>query len=185
MDKKINIWRLLAVVFILAITVLVLWKTGLLTGSSFVLVSEESLEYSDDNFSFQYPTDYEVVKFEDRGDRLGTVRIRKGDIAIELEHNVGSDKSAYEYAGTMYESRDSHKYNQAPKEIVNENIEGYYLTRFIQNEEFNSLVDEAFFDTSKGVFELSMGLLNREEQRSYNEGHQAFLLLLNTLEVKF
>lgn len=149
------------------------------------VIPENYQEYSNENFYFKYLPGYEVLKFDDDEGRLGTIRIRVTDNTyIDLEHMAGYTESALEMAERMNSSRDHHAHNRSPQEIPNKNLEGYYGTRFLKNIDFSSLQDYAYFDTSKGLFELSISFIN-DDQELYDRGHQAFLLILNTLEVKF
>lgn len=171
---------LLIIPFIAIFTFLIVAK---LTEQGFVM-PDNLQEYSDDNFSFKYPQGAEVFKFNDTDERLGTIRIKtSNNIDIDLEHNVGSTESASDYVEQLYSFADNHKYNQSPAKIPNNNIQGDYATRFLQNEEFNILSEYAVFDTSKGQFQLKMGLFS-DEQESYTQAHNDFLLILRTIEVK-
>jgi len=147
------------------------------------VIPEKYQEYSDENFYFKYQGT-EVIKFDDDGEHIGTIRIKVTDkIQINLEHMVGYTESPYEMAQELDSYGDNHMYKKSPREIPNENLKGYYGTRFVQNIEFSVLNDYAIFDTPKGIFKLSMGLTG-EDQELYSQGHQVFLLILNTLEVK-
>ena len=76
--------------------------------------------------------------------------------------------------------------NKSPRKISNKNVKGYYFIRYLANIEFSILKDCAFLDTSKGLYEISMGLLNEDiDSFLYNKGHDAFLMILNTLKTNF
>lgn len=140
------------------------------------------LTYSDEKFTFFYPMGAKVYKFDN-----GTIRVvlSDQDIHIDLERRYYNPDSfsAKQLAGDYYKLRTINLHNSSPKKSNNPNINAYVLTRYLQNIEFNILSDQAFIDSSEDVYILKMSLIG-ESMSKYNEGHKAFNLILNSLNIK-
>lgn len=145
-------------------------------------IDPNHLTYSDEKFTFFYPMEAKVYKFDN-----GTLRVTLSDqdTYVDLEKiNFNDDSySIKQLADNNYESRTINLRNSSPKKSNNPNINAYVLTRYLKNVDFNMLADEAFIDSSENVYTLKMGLIG-EDISKYNEGHKAFNLILNSLEIK-
>ena len=171
------------VLFFTGILYIAFFKSDIFIPTEEYVMPQEYLEYSGKDFSFKYPKGFTVVEF----DTSGTVRVLDigTGIYIDLERN-NDDKNALNMARSLYLVTTEHEANKSPRKISNNNVKGYYFTRYLENIEFSILKDSAFLDTSKGLYEISMGLLNEDiDSFLYNKGHDAFLMILNTLKTNF
>lgn len=177
--KKKNVSLIGILVLLVTIVFVLIWKFK--SPEEFIIPSKYK-EYSDENFYFKYPESAYIVNFADDEEDIGTIRVIVDDnINVDLDPVYGAS-NAFKETQQYYFGRAKDWRNRAPRKIPNKNLKGYYATRFGQNVEFSFLQDYAFFETSNGLFELSM---SPREFESYSKGHRAFKLILNTLEVKF
>lgn len=178
--KKNSPLFLIVIVTVVIIAVFFLFKGNLFQNK--YQKDTNHLTYSDEKFTFFYPMGAKIYKFDN-----GTIRVDLSDqdIYIDLEKKFYNPDSlsAKQLADDYFESKTINPKNSSPKKSKNPNINAYVLTRYLQNVEFDILSDQAFVDFSEDVYTLKMGLIG-ENISKYNEGHKAFNLVLNSLEIK-
>jgi hypothetical protein len=170
------------VIILLCGLVLIVLNTDIFKKKNDVFIIPEEYEvYENELFNFKYPESFEVVELERDGVKAYVVQSSGSTIEIEIEYQEG-EMEVYNEANNLFKTRNYHKYNQAPREIKNKNITGYYFTRYLQNVEFDMLSDEAYLQSPEVFFKLKMSLIGNYKD-FYERGHEAFLLILNSIEM--